>query len=197
MVFAPDAAEGVHVIKVSSRGQGVDRVENARLENGETWDALFTSKYTLRKNPLLVTLWIVSAIVLGLFVLWMAMVRYLVCPRFKISLINVAKGNEPAIPKRARGYVKCVITPSSKRQSALKTFLIGKVLYFQMSPEDGVVSDIVIEPFDKKSVRICPDKMGEYVATLSRLQVNTVGQLSNVSEVFFKQTKTTIKINIR
>ena len=196
-VFKPEAQEGVHVIEIASSGRGVDRIDNARLDKGETWNTQLSAIYKLRSNPLLTALIIIALILAASFILWMCLFRYMVFPRFRCSIISVGKGDEVPIPRRARGFIKCVITSSSKRQSGLVSFLSGPVLYFPMSITDGVTEDIVIEPLDKKSVRICKDRTGTYLISMARLKITTVGQPSAVSEVINQQTRKTIKINIQ
>lgn len=101
------------------------------------------------------------------------------------------------IPRRAKGFIRFVITSSPKRQSGLMNLLTGKVQYFMMQPEDGVTEDIVIEPFDSKSVRIRKTPKSPYVITMSRLRIKKVGQPSDISEVINQENKKTIKIQIQ
>ena len=78
--------------------------------------------------------------------------------------------------------------------------LTGKVQYMMMQPEDGVTEDIVIEPFDSKSVRIRKTPKtpkSPYVITMSRLRIKKVGQPSDISEVINQENKKTIKIQIQ
>lgn len=197
VVMAPDAQEGIHVVEIHSVGKGVDRIDNARLEIGETWETHLSGRYNVRTNPLKVTFIVIILVLLGLFIFWMTIMRYRVFPRFKNTFIRVTKGKEE-LPKRSKGYIRCVITSSPNRQGALMNFLAGPVLYFQMSPSDGVTEDIVIEPYDKRSVTICRDKTGTYHFSLSRLKITTVGQPSPKSEVISQHTrKTIIMINIQ
>ena len=62
---------------------------------------------------------------------------------------------------------------------------------------NGVTEDIVIRPFDKKSVRICKGPKSPYVITRTRLQIKKIGQPSDISEIVNQELKKTIKIQIQ
>lgn len=154
-------------------------------------------KTVKRANPLAVGVNTVLLSLLALFCLWICVIRYIVFPRFKISLIAVGKEGQTMIPRRAKGFIRFVITSSPKRQGALMNLLTGKVQYFVMQPEDGVTEDITIEPFDKRSVKICKNPKGPYMVALSRLRIKKIGQPSDISEVINQKDKKTIQIQIQ
>lgn len=197
VVFKPESPEGYYGIQVSSGRANVDRIGNSRIEDGEVWKASIYGRYRIRTNPLKVALISIFLLVVGLFCLWVFVLRYIFFRRFRISLVSVGKGGQTMIPRRAKGFIRFVITNSPKRQSAFMDLLTGKIQYFVMPAEDGVTEDIEIEPFDKTSVRIEKGTKGVYAVTLSRLRIKKVGQPSEISEVINQQNRKTIKIQIQ
>lgn len=154
-------------------------------------------KTVKRANPLAVGVNSVIFVLVALFCLWVFVLRYIFFRRFRISLVSVGKEGQTMIPRRAKGFIRFVITNSPKRQSAFMDLLTGKIQYFVMPAEDGVTEDIEIEPFDKTSVRIEKGTKGVYAVTLSRLRIKKVGQPSEISEVINQQNRKTIKIQIQ
>ena len=154
-------------------------------------------KTVKRANPLAVGVNSVLFSLVALFCLWVFIFRYWAYPRFKIPIVSVGKEGQTMIPRRAKGFIRFVITNSPKRQSAFMDLLTGKIQYFVMPAEDGVTEDIEIEPFDKTSVRIEKGTKGVYAVTLSRLRIKKVGQPSEISEVINQQNRKTIKIQIQ
>lgn len=154
-------------------------------------------KTVKKANPLAVGVNSVLISILVVFCLWIFVLRYIIFPRFRISLVSVGKGDQTLIPRRAKGFIRFIITSSPKRQNALMDLLTGKIQYFVMQQEDGVTEDIVIEPFDKRSVRICKKPNSPYVIAPTRLRIKKVGQPSEISEVINQQNKKTIKIQIQ
>lgn len=197
VVFKPESPEGYYGIQVASGRAGVDRIGNASIEKGEEWNTLVYGKYRVRPNPLKVAMISIFLVIVGLFCLWVFVLRYIFFPRLRISLVNVGKGDQTMIPRRSKGFIKFVITSSPKRQGGLMNLLTGKIQYFPMDAADGVVEDIVIEPFDKKSVRICKTPKSPYAITRTRLVIKKVGQPSEISEVMNQESKKTIKIQIQ
>ena len=197
VVFRPDAPQGICGFEIFSSEADVDRIDNARIEDGETWKIAMRAKYNIRTNPLKIALIAMLLLLLGLLLLWIAVLRYVFYPRIKISLVSVGKEDQALIPRRAKGFIKFVITSSNKRQGALRDLFTGKVQYLKMDEADGVTDDIVIEPFDKRSVRICKKPQGPYMITLNRLKIKKVGQPSEISEVINQQSKKKIRIQIQ
>ena len=189
--------EGYYGIQIASDKAGVARIGNSSIENGEVWKILVYGKYRIRTNPLKIALILILLVLAGLFCLWVFVLRYIFFPRFRVPLIAVGKEDQAMIPKRSKGFIKFVITSSPKRQSGFMNLMTGKIQCFVMQEEDGVTEDIVIEPFDKNSVRICKNPKGPYVVTLSRLKIKKVGHPSDISEVFNQQDKKKIKIQIQ
>lgn len=197
VVFKPEAPEGYYGVQIASGYAEVDRISNSRIEDGQVWKTLVYGKYRIRTNPLKIALISILLFLVGLFCLWVFVLRYIFYRRLKVSLVLVGKGDQTMIPRRAKGFIRFVITSSPKRQSGLMNLLTGKVQYFMMQPEDGVTEDIVIEPFDSKSVRIRKTHKSPYVITMSRLRIKKVGQPSDISEVINQENKKTIKIQIQ
>lgn len=197
VVFNPDAPEAYYGVQVISADTELDRIDNVSIESGEIWKTQFFGKYRIRTNPLKIALIVILLSVFALFLLWTCVLRYIFFPRFKISLIFAGPDEKFMVQKRVKGFIRFVITSSSKRQSGIMNLFTGKVQYLQMSREDGVIEDIVIEPFDKRSVRICKSPKGSYLITYPRLKINKVGQPSDTSEVINQQYKKSIKIKIQ
>lgn len=197
VIFKPESPEGYYGIQIASGEAGVDRIGNSSVENGEVWQALVYGKYRIRTNPLKITLISILLLVVGLFCLWIFVLRYIFFPRFRISLVSVGKKGQTMIPRRAKGFIKFVITNSPRRQSGFMDLLTGKVQYFVMQEADGITEDIEIVPFDKNSVKICKSQKGTYTVTLSRLRIKIVGQPSEISEVINRQNNNSIKIQIQ
>lgn len=152
-----------------------------------------------RANPLAVGFVTALIVIIGAFLLWMLLIRYMVYPRFKVALAYVGKGDATPTPVRIKKYIKFIITSGSKRQSAISAFFTGPVRYFPMSEDDGVVDghDIVLVPFDEKSVRFEKDRNAPYTMTVSRLRIKTVGKPSDSADVINAAAKKTIKIKIQ
>ena len=197
MVFKPESPEGYYGIQIASGRAGVDRIGNASIEKGEEWNTLVYGKYRVRPNPLKVAMISIFLVIVGLFCLWVFVLRYKFFPRIRVSLVSVGKGDQAMIPRRSKGFIKFVITSSPKRQGGLMNLLTGKIQYFPMDVADGVTEDIVIERFDKKSVRICKTPKSPYAITRTRLVIKKVGQPSEISEVMNQESKKTIKIQIQ
>lgn len=197
VVFEPGTPEGLHVIKLASTDRSVDRIANADIGGGEEWQAQFQGSYKVKANPLKVALTIIGLLLLGLLILWLTVLKYLVFPRFRVTMVYVGKDEKVMVPKRVRGYRKFVITSGNKRQGLFLDIFAGKVQYFKMSAEDGVTEDIVIEPVDKRTVRICRDKGGVYMAMPSRVRIMTIGQPSDVADVINQQLNKRVKVKIQ
>ncbi len=197
VVFKPEAPEGYYGVQIASEYAEVDRISNSIIEDGQIWKTQVYSKYRIRTNPLKIALISILLFLIGLFCLWVFVLRYIFFPRIRTSLVLVGKGDQTMIPRRAKGFIKFVITSSPKRQNGLMNLLTGKVQYFMMQPEDGVTEDIIIEPFDKKSVRIRKTPKSPYVITMPRLRIKKIGQPSDISQVINQENKKTIKIQIQ
>lgn len=197
VVFKPESPEGYYGIEIVAARAGVDRIGNASIEDGDCWKSLVYGTYKIRTNPLKIALVSLLIFLVALFLLWVLFLRYLFFPRFKISLIFAGHDEKTMVQKRVKGFIRFVITSSPKRQSGFMNLLTGKVQYLQMLREDGVVENIVIEPFDKRSVRICKSPKGSYLITYPRLRISKVGQSSEVSEVINQQSGKSIKIKIQ
>ena len=197
VVFKPESPDGYYGIQIVSDGSDVDRIGNASVEKGEQWSTFVHAKYRVRTNPLKIVVISILLFIVGLFCMWVLLLRFLFFPRFKNSLVLVGKGDQTMVMRRSKGFIKFVITSSPKRQSGLMDLLTGKVQYFVMQSEDGVTEDIVIKPFDKRSVRICKTPRSPYAITRTRLVINTVGQPSDISEIINQTARKTIKIQIQ
>lgn len=198
LVFKPGALQQpTFGFQVVSADNDIDRIDNARLEEGEIWKTQMRAKYRIRTNPLKTSLIIISLLLLGLLAIWILVLRYIFFPRFKVSLVLVGKGDQALIPRKAKGFVKFVITSSPIKQSLLRDIFVGKVQYFRMDASAGITEDIIVEPFDKQSIRISKRPHDPYIVSMSRLKIKKVGEPSEISEVINRQNNKNIRIQIQ
>lgn len=127
--FHEEAPSGNHQWLLKVTDSSLDRVEDIHLETqNDPAVFLISATFSKRMNPLLLGVYIFLAVVVGLFLFWILVMRPLLYPRFSIAAITVL---EPYYEMyKPRLCHKIVFTNHrAKKQSVFRKLLQGEVLY--------------------------------------------------------------------
>lgn len=106
-------------------------------------------------NPLAKGLMWLGIIVLAALILWFTILKTMVFPTFRVTRLQL-EGPAPYFSQlKIKGYRKCMLSASPKKQNWLDRIFTGAIKY-ETNPIWS--TPIVIEPRNRKSVRIYPDK---------------------------------------
>lgn len=189
IVFDPTAENKVHhwFFKPVNTG-GLERINDLNEEQfGDESSSLYDIQAEKVKvpNPLATGTTILGIILLAALVLWLAVLQFIVYPRFSVRSLTLM-GPEPYLSRKTiRRARQVVLTSKRPSQSMINQLFTGKIVY---EVNELWTSDIVIIPRDRKSVRIS-QKRG-YLTDANRLMLGQEYMIQNEST----KTKTTIKI---
>lgn len=180
-------------IKVIDNG-GLDRINDYEITgfNPEPVIGQVFVETVKKANPLKIWIIALSSVLILLLVLWCTILQYLFYPRFKIGYILIGEEDSVPQPVKCKGYRLFVLTSGKKRQNAFSRILTGKIRYFD---HPGCTIDVIIEPVDKKSVRIM--KNSHYTVPLSRLKIITQGFSSEPVIIENRTNHSRIKLQIQ
>lgn len=166
---------------------GLDRINDKESYDAE--DAIMEIKLNKHHvmNPLTeILLFIVIVVVAGLG-LWFGILKPIFYPTFRVTRL-LLKDPEPYLSQlKLKGYRKCILCDKAQKQSWWDRKLKGKIRY-EINPLWS--APVVIEPRDRSSVRVRPDK--HTYTTDARIMKTNVDYII-VNETI--KTKTTIKIS--
>ena len=188
MVLGRNAEEKMHYwyLKPVSTG-GLDRIND--LDTFGTDDAVMEIKVQKKHvmNPLAkVCMWI-GFLLAAALVLWFCMLKYMFFPTFRVARLQL-KDPEPYLSQlKLKGYRLCILSAEPKKQSWLNRLFTGEIKY-EVNPL--WTAQVVFEPRDRKSVRVCPDKL-TYTTTARILKCNEDHVIVNETT----NTKTTMTIS--
>ena len=189
IVFDPSAENKIHhwFFKPINAG-GLERINDLNPEQfGEESSSLYDIQAEKVKvpNPLATGTTILGIILLAALVFWLAVLQFIVYPRFSVKSLTLM-GPEPYLSRKTiRRARQVVLTSKRPSQGLINQLFTGKIVY---EVNELWTSDIVIIPRDKKSVRIS-QKRG-YLTDANKLMLGQEYMIQNEST----KTKTTIKI---
>lgn len=127
-LFEENAPSGNYQWLMKVTDSSLDRVEDIHLESQHNPAViLLSATFSKRMNPLLLGIYIFLAVVAGLLLFWILIMRPLMYPRFNIAAITVF---EPYYEMyKPRSYYKIVFTNRAERQSFFRKLFKGKILY--------------------------------------------------------------------
>lgn len=187
VVFSPGAENKTHYwyLRPIDSG-GLDRINDQ--DDFGTDGAIMEIKARKRHvmNPLAEAMMWTGILLLAALVLWFVLLKRLFFPVFRVTRLQLT-GPEPYQSQlRIKGYRQCVLSARPKRQNALNRLFAGKVRY-ETNPL--WTAPVVIEPRDKKSVRVRPDR--SYSTDARLMKTNTDYVIVNETT----KTKTTMRIS--
>lgn len=189
-VFDPQAENKVHhwFFKTVNDG-GLDRINDMDAEAFNSDDSsLLEIEAEKNKvmNPLAKGTLFTVFLLVALLLLWLIVLKSMIFPTFRVGRIVL---NDPApymFQKGLRNNRLLILTNVKKKQNGLNKFFTGRIIY-DVNPM--WTSDIIIEPRDKKSVRI--KASSEYMVDSRILKTNQEYIIQNITT----GTKTKIKIS--
>lgn len=188
VVFNPDAENKMHYWYIKPVDvAGLDRI-NDRDSYGED-EAVMEIKLRKRHvmNPLAEGLMWIGIIVLAALVLWFVVFKHIFFPVFRVTRLQLT-GPEPYLSQlRIKGCRKCILSADPKKQSLLNKVFAGEIKYV-VNPLWS--APVELEPRDRKSVRIRPDK-NTYSTDANLLKTNEDHVIVNETT----KAKTTIRIS--
>lgn len=169
IVFAPDAERKAHkwIFKVLDMG-GLECINNTESHVGTELTTM-TMGATMDHiwNPLAKGLVLVLGAILGLLVVWFLVIRLLLYDYFGVAKVNL-ETPERLYSKKVKGLLSITFTAKKQTQSGFERLFVGERLY--VVDEFFEAGDIVVEPKNKKSVRI--KGVQNYDATSTTVCVN-------------------------
>lgn len=189
IVFKPNAENKVHhwFFRAVDDG-GLERINDMdpdtfNSDNASLLD-IEVEKHKVM-NPLKEGFLITGIFLLAALLVWLLILKRIVFPVFRVGKVLLTDPVPYNSLKRVKGYRKMVLTNKAVKQGFLDKLFAGKIQY---EVNQIWTSDVVIEPKDKKSVRLrCPK---EYLADARVLTTNQMYTIHNMTT----GTKTTIKI---
>ena len=137
-------------------------------------------------NPLAEGSLFTLAFLVAALLVWMLILKPIVFPTFRVSKINLSDPAPFMCQKRLRGSRKMVLTNKKMKQGWFNKAFTGPIIY---ATNPLWTTDIVIEPKDKKSVRLRPSK--EYMVDARVIKTNQEYIIRNMTT----GNKTKIKIS--
>ena len=190
IVFRPEAENKVHhwFFRAVDDG-GLERIndmdpESFNADNASLMDIEVQKNKVM--NPLAEGLLIALILLLIALFVWLFVLKAILFPTFRVGKISLTDPAPYSSLKRLRGYRKMVLTSKRPDQGFFGRVFTGKILY-----EVNAIwaTDVVVEPKDRKSVRLRYPK--EYLADARVLKTNQEYTIQNMTT----GTKTKIKIS--
>lgn len=135
----------------------------------------------LAEGTLLTTILLIAALLVWLFVM-----KVIFFPTFRVGQVYLYDPVPYNSLKRVSGYRKMVLTNKMAKQSLFDKVFAGKILY---EVNDLWISEVIIEPRDRSSVRIRCSK--DFMSDANTLKKNHEYTIQNMTS----GTKTIIKIS--
>lgn len=190
LVFNPDAENKVHhwFFKPAADG-GLDRINDMgpdifNADNSSLLD-IEVEKHRVM-NPLKEGMLFAAAILIASLLVWIFVLKPIIFPTFRVGRVQLSDPVPYSSLKHIRGYRKVILTDKKQKQNVFNKFFTGKILY---DVNQLWISDIIIEPKDKKSVRLRCTK--DFMVDARVLKTNQEYTIQNM--VSGKKTK--IKIS--
>ena len=137
-------------------------------------------------NPLEEGTLFTLAFLIAALLVWMFVLKPIVFPTFRVGKVQLSDPVPYNSLKRVRGYRKMILTSKKQSQNFFDTAFAGKILY---EVNQLWTSDVVIEPKDRKSVRLRVPK--DFMADARVLKTNQEYTIQNMTS----GTKTKIIIS--
>ena len=190
LVFKPEAENKVHhwFFRPVNDG-GLDRIndmdpETYNADNASLMD-IEVEKHKVM-NPLAETTVLLGILILVLLAVWFIVLKAIFFPTFKVSKVQLFDPVPYSSLNNVRGYRKMVMTDKSCKQGFFDKVFLGKIRY-EVNPIWN--AEVVIEPKDKKSVRLRYPR--SYMADARVLNAHQEYTIENMTT----GTKTKIKIS--
>lgn len=182
-VLGPKAAAKVHhwYFRAVNMG-GMDRINDIEAADLKSDDAVLGEIVVVKKhiwNPVALILFWMLIILIALLLLWFAMGRDQLYPKFRGGSIVIEYGNFYKLVKIG-GCKKMVCTRSSKEESALEQLFTGRVVYVKDS-QGPWVSDVVFEPASRRRIRM-RYKTSDFEADSNSLEKGEIYTLTSISD---------------
>ena len=166
---------------------GLERINDKESYSAD--EAIMEIKLNKRHvmNPLAKGLTWIGIFILAALLLWFLCFKQIIYPTFRVTRLLLT-GPEPYFSQlRVKGYRMCILSATPPKQNWLNRIFTGAIKY-----ETNAVwtAPIVIEPRDKTSVRITPDKQTfttdarimrintDYVIVNETTKAKTIAQIS-------------------
>jgi len=179
-LFNENAGSGNYQWLMKVTDSSLDRIDEVHLETQATPAVfLISSAFSKRMNPLLLGIYTSLAVIVGLLLLWILVMRPVKYPRFNIAAITVF---EPYYEMyKPKSYYKIIFTNRAEKQSFFQKLFKGKILYavnevwtekWELIPKNKntvkplLNRNILVEPFSPYL-----SKQVDYTVT-----INTTGQ---------------------
>lgn len=154
IVFEPEAATGKRYFKLRCADTHLlERLNGTPASLSAEW-ALRTH-YERRWNPLATWCFWTGVAILGLLLLWFAVLRRMLFPTFAISALEFAGPGSYYVRKRVKSYRKVCLSSQRQTQSVLSRIFTGKILFVRA---DVWQPELTIVPGSKKTARAVAQK---------------------------------------
>lgn len=188
VVFNPDAENKMHYWYIKPiYNAGLDRINdiNTNDEDEAVMEIRLRKRHVM--NPLAEGLMWFGIMVLAALILWFVVFKRLFFPVFRVTRLQLT-GPEPYLSQlKLKGCRQCILSANPKKQSLLNKVFVGEIKY-EVNPL--WTAPVVVEPRDKKSVRIRPDK-NTYSTDANLLKANEDHVIVNE----MTKAKTTVRIS--
>ena len=149
IVFEPEAATGKRYFKLRCADTHLlERLNGTPASLSTEW-ALRTH-YERRWNPLATGCFWAGVVLLGLLVLWFAVLRRMFFPKFAISALEFAGPGTYYVRKRVKAYRMVCLSSQRHTQSLLSRIFTGKILFVR---DEVWQPELTIVPGRKKTAR--------------------------------------------
>ena len=149
-MFSPNAEEGKHQGYLKLVGHNLERLNEQPLSPSQQVNAFkWTLNYDQVMNPLAKVLMYIGFGLLGLLLLWFALIRWMVYDYIKVGSIRIT---EPYFSqRRIKGARQVVFTNRRIKQGKLNRLFTGKIIY-EINPV--WTTPVIFEPTSKGEVKM-------------------------------------------
>lgn len=164
-------------LRVENPGD-LDQINGQQAKRGLILDSdlMWVVNYEEVMNPLLKgIIWFLILVAAGLLI-WIFVIKPIRYPVFKMRRLELQDPEPYSASIMLRGYRQVVLTSKPKQQNFLSILFTGKIKYCVNSTV--WTADVVIEPKDKRTIRIIPNKQ-EYYCDARWLKINEETVIEN------------------
>lgn len=183
LVFAPDALTGKRYFDINvASTHRLETVNDMAATDSVTLPV--RTSYSTHMNPLALGLMWAAIILAAALILWFAILRRMVYPTMKLSMLQLSGPAPYMAQKKIKGSVKVVLTSRKIRQSALSRLFKGRVT--------AIVSPVWADP-----IEIVPRRRGAVMRTHNRWNVSPTTTLRPGDYTLINiatKAKTTLKV---
>lgn len=130
--FSPKANNGKYQGYLKLVSHKLDRLDSQELQpNSQVSAFQWTLRFDKVMNPLAKVLMWIGIVLVALLSLWLAVVKYFVYPRMKLSRIELTSRKGYYVNKKINGSRKVVFTNNYKPQGWLNKLLTGEIVYIK------------------------------------------------------------------